>query len=104
MSNPTLNKNNNLKKITRGMYSWNKSQICEGLLVFKKEGNGVGGILVSIPKRVVKSSVKRNRLRRVVKEVYRKCGGSSLGSYFLIKFNSGQDGFKKNLESYFEND
>ena len=85
------------------MFSWSKENICDGLVVFTSHKVNVGAILVSIPKRVVGSSVKRNRLRRVVKEIYRKSIDPPFNKHFLVKFNANLVGFEKALENYFKN-
>ena len=100
---PALNKNNKLKKISKEMFSWSKENICEGLVIYKSYKVEMGAILVSIPKSVVGSSVKRNRLRRVVKEIYRKSVDGPLNRHFLVKFNASLVGFEKVLENYFKN-
>ena len=100
---PALNKKNKLKKISKEMFSWSKENICDGLVVFTSHKVNVGAILVSIPKRVVGSSVKRNRLRRVVKEIYRKSIDPPFNKHFLVKFNANLVGFEKALENYFKN-
>ena len=100
---PALNKKNKLKKLSKEMFSWSKENICDGLVVFTSHKVNVGAILVSIPKRVVGSSVKRNRLRRVVKEIYRKSIDPPFNKHFLVKFNANLVGFEKILENYFKN-
>ena len=100
---PALNKKNKLKKLSKEMFSWSKENICDGLVVFTSHKVNVGAILVSIPKRVVGSSVKRNRLRRVVKEIYRKSIDPPFNKHFLVKFNANLVGFEKALENYFKN-
>ena len=98
-----LNKKNKLKRLSKEMFSWSKENICDGLVVFASHKVNVGAILVSIPKRVVGSSVKRNRLRRVVKEIYRKSIDPPFNKHFLVKFNANLVGFEKALENYFKN-
>lgn len=100
---PALNKKNKLKKISKEMFSWRRENICDGLVVFESGGVEEGAILVSIPKKVVGSSVERNRLRRVVKEIYRKSSDRSFNKHFLVKFNSNLVDFEKALENYFKN-
>ena len=100
---PALNKKNKLKKISKEMFSWTKENICDGLVVYKSDNVEIGAILVSIPKKAIGSSVKRNHLRRVVKEIYRKSIDGPSSKHFLVKFNADLVGFEKILENYFKN-
>ena len=63
-----LPKENRIRRISKKMYKWEKTVVCDGVFVFAKESHkNVPAILISIPKAIEKSSVKRNKTRRKVK-------------------------------------
>ena len=99
-----LRKENRIKRISKKMYKWEKTEVCDDVFVFIKESHkNVPAILVSIPKAVEKSSVKRNKTRRKVKEIFRKKVSREMGLDFLVKFNGCHGGFEEKLERFFEN-
>ena len=60
-----FSKKNRIKKITKKMFEWKKTKVCDGVFVFEKESNKKEpAILITIPKVVVKSAVQRNKIRR----------------------------------------
>ena len=96
-------KKNRIKKITKKMYAWEKTKVCDGLMVFQKKSiNKNPAILILIPKAVIKKAVERNRVRRIVREAFRKNISQELGR-FLVKFNSCPAGFGSKLEEFFKN-
>tara|TARA_B100000886_G_scaffold107590_1_gene71849 strand:- start:127 stop:399 length:273 start_codon:yes stop_codon:yes gene_type:complete len=60
-------------------------------------------IRISIPKKIVKSAVKRNRIKRQIKEIYRCNFQKNLNKNFLVKFKKEDCVFKKELEEFFSN-
>tara|TARA_Y100001935_G_C17234480_1_gene472213 strand:+ start:215 stop:532 length:318 start_codon:yes stop_codon:yes gene_type:complete len=82
----SLNRNKKLKKISKAMYAWDVKKVSNKISIYKQESAGKGSVLVSIPKRVVKSAVRRNEIRRKTKEIFRKNKTLSDGYYFLVKF------------------
>ncbi len=59
--------------------------------------------LMIVPKVVVKSAVQRNKIRRKVREIFRKNISREGGVDFLVKFNGCPDGFGSKLEGFFKN-
>ena len=97
-------KKNRIKKITKKMYAWEKTKVCDGLMVFQKKSiNKNPAILILIPKAVIKKAVDRNRVRRIVREAFRKNISQELRVDFLVKFNSCPAGFGSKLEEFFKN-
>ena len=97
-------KKNRIRKITKKMYEWEKTKVCDGLVVFQKKSiNKNPAILILIPKAVIKKAVDRNRIRRMVREAFRKNISQRLGIDFLVKFNSCPVGFGSKLEEFFKN-
>ena len=60
-------------------------------------------IRISIPKKIVKSAVQRNRIKRQIKEIYRCNFRKNLNKSFLVKFKKEDCVFKKELEEFFSN-
>lgn len=99
-----LPKENRIRRISKKMYKWEKTEVCDGVFVFAKESHkNVPAILISIPKAIEKSSVKRNKTRRKVKEIFRKNVSREMGMDFLVKFNDCPRGFEEKLERFFKN-
>ena len=99
-----FSKKNRIKKITKKMFEWKKTKVCDGVFVFEKESNKKEpAILITIPKVVVKSAVQRNKIRRKVREIFRKNVSREGGVDFLVKFNGCPDGFGSKLEEFFKN-
>ena len=99
-----FSKKNRIKKITKKMFGWKKTKVCDGVFVFEKESNKKeSAILITIPKAVVKSAVQRNKIRRRVREIFRKSVSREDGVDFLVKFNGCPDGFGSKLEGFFKN-
>ena len=97
-------KKNRIRKITKKMYGWEKTKVCDGLVVFQKKSiNKNPAILILIPKAVIKQAVDRNRIRRIVREAFRKNISHGLEVDFLVKFNSCPAGFGSKLEEFFKN-
>ena len=97
-------KKNRIRKITKKMFEWEKTKVCDGVVVFQKESvNKNPAILILIPKAVIKQAVERNRIRRTVREVFRKNIPQGVGVDFLVKFNSCSVGFGSKLEEFFKN-
>tara|TARA_B100000427_G_scaffold172701_1_gene143564 strand:- start:232 stop:552 length:321 start_codon:yes stop_codon:yes gene_type:complete len=97
-------KKNRIRKIPKKMYAWEKTKVCDGLVVFQKKSiNKNPAILILIPKAVIKKAVDRNRIRRIVREVFRKNISQRLEVDFLVKFNSCPAGFDSKLEEFFKN-
>jgi len=85
------------------MFSWEMNNITKSISVYKQKTNGPGSVLVMIPKKIVKSSVRRNEIRRKTKEIFRKEKSSSLGYHFLVKFKSDCDPEKDLFNEYLKN-
>ena len=97
-------KKNRIRKITKQMYGWEKTKVCDGLVVFQKKSiNKNPAILILIPKAVIKKAVDRNRIRRMVREAFRKNISQRLGVDFLVKVNSCPAGFRSKLEEFYKN-
>jgi ribonuclease P protein component len=60
-------------------------------------------IKISIPKKIVKSAVQRNRIKRQIKEIYRINFQKGLNKNFLVKFKREDCVFKQELEEFFLN-
>ncbi len=60
-------------------------------------------IRISIPKKIVKSAVQRNKIRRQIKEIYRCNFQKNLNKDFLVKFKREDCVFKKELKEFFSN-
>ena len=75
LSKQEAQKMKSLKKLTKGMYSWNCVFDTENGSVLKNESQGDGGLLVLIPKKICPKSTARNMLRRKVKELFRVDSG-----------------------------
>tara|TARA_B100001250_G_scaffold335544_1_gene301766 strand:- start:533 stop:853 length:321 start_codon:yes stop_codon:yes gene_type:complete len=100
----SFGKKNRIKKITKSMFAWGKTKVCDGVVVFQKESiNKNPAILVLIPKAVIKSAVERNRTRRAVKEIFRKNISREFGVDFLVKFSGCPPSFDSKLEEFFKN-
>lgn len=99
-----FSKKNRIKKITKNMFGWDKTKVCDGVVVFKKHSNTkIPAILILIPKAVIKTAVERNSIRRRVREIFRKTVSKSVGVDFLVKFNSCPAVFGSKLEEFFKN-
>ena len=85
------------------MFSWEMNNITKTISVFRQKTDGPGSVLVMIPKKIVKSSVRRNEIRRKTKEIFRKGKSSSLGYHFLVKFKSNCDPEKDLFNKYLKN-
>ena len=97
-------KKNRIKRITEKMFGWEKTVVCDGVVVFQKESTKKeSAILITIPKAVIKSAVTRNNIRRRAREVFRKNTSKEDGIDFLVKFNSCPDNFDSKLEEFFKN-
>tara|TARA_Y200000002_G_scaffold141977_1_gene117222 strand:- start:188 stop:505 length:318 start_codon:yes stop_codon:yes gene_type:complete len=99
----SINKKNNIKKVSPKMFSWEMNNITKTISVFRQKTDGPGSVLVMIPKKIVKSSVRRNEIRRKTKEIFRKGKSSSLGYHFLVKFKSNCDPEKDLFNEYLKN-
>ena len=53
-----LTKKSKLKKISKEMFSWDSSKISNQISIYKQKTGEGGAVLVSIPKKVVKSAVR----------------------------------------------
>ena len=60
-------------------------------------------IRISIPKKIVKSAVKRNKIKRQIKEIYRCNFQKNLNKNFLVKFKREDCVFKEELKEFFSN-
>ena len=60
-------------------------------------------IRISIPKKIVKSAVKRNKIKRQIKEIYRCNFQKNLNKKFLVKFKREDCVFKEELKEFFSN-
>lgn len=60
-------------------------------------------IKISIPKKIVKSAVQRNKIKRQIKEIYRCNFQKNLNKNFLVKFKRNDCVFKKELKEFFSN-
>ena len=99
-----FNKKNRIKKITKKMFAWKRTRVCDGVEVYQKESeNKVPALLVLIPKSAIKSAVERNKMRRMVREAFRKNISQQVGIDFLVKFSGCPDGFDSKLEGFFKN-
>ena len=99
-----FDKKNRIKKIKKEMFGWKKTKVCDEILVFEKESNKKEpAILITIPKAIVKSAVQRNKIRRRVREIFRKNVSKEDGVDFLVKFNGCPEGFGSKLEGFFKN-
>tara|TARA_B100000287_G_scaffold117572_1_gene109482 strand:- start:154 stop:474 length:321 start_codon:yes stop_codon:yes gene_type:complete len=99
-----FSKKNRIKKITKRMFEWKKTKVCGDVVVFSKESNKKEpAILITIPKAVIKSAVKRNKIRRRVREIFRKNISRGVGVDFLVKFNGCPKDFGSELEEFFKN-
>jgi RNase P protein component len=58
-------------------------------------------IRISIPKKIVKSAVQRNK--RQIKEIYRCSFQKNLNKNFLVKFKKEGCVFKEELKEFFSN-
>ena len=97
-------KKNRIKRITKKMFEWEKTVVCDGVVVFQKESaKKESAILITIPKAVIKSAVTRNNIRRRAREVFRKNTSKEDGIDFLVKFNSCPAVFGSKLEEFFKN-
>lgn len=85
------------------MFSWEMNNITKTISVYRQKTEGSGSVLVMIPKKIVKSSVRRNEIRRKTKEIFRKGKSSSLGYHFLVKFKSNCDPEKDLFNEYLKN-
>ena len=100
---PPLNKKSKLKKISKEMFSWDSSKISNQISIYKQKTGEGSAVLVSIPKRVVKSAVRRNEIRRKTKEIFRKNKSLSDGYNFLVKFKADCDPKAEEFLSYLKN-
>ena len=98
--NLPLNKKNKLKKIPKEMFSWESSKISNQISIYRQKVEEGSAVLVSIPKRVVKSAVRRNEIRRKTKEIFRKNKSLSDGYNFLVKFKADCDPKVEEFLSY----
>ena len=101
--NLPLNKKNKLKKIPKEMFSWESSKISNQISIYRQKVEEGSAVLVSIPKRVVKSAVRRNEIRRKTKEIFRKNKSLSDGYNFLVKFKADCDPNVEEFLSYLKN-
>ena len=60
-------------------------------------------IRISIPKKIVKSAVQRNKIKRQIKEIYRCNFQKNLYKKFLVKFKREDCIFKEELKEFFSN-
>tara|TARA_B100000927_G_scaffold132101_1_gene106371 strand:+ start:2272 stop:2544 length:273 start_codon:yes stop_codon:yes gene_type:complete len=60
-------------------------------------------IKISVPKKIVKSAVQRNKIKRQIKEIYRCNFQKNLNKNFLVKFKRDDCVFKKELKEFFSN-
>ena len=54
-------------------------------------------------KKIVKSAVQRNKIKRQIKEIYRCNFQKNLNKNFLVKFKRDDCVFKKELKEFFSN-
>ena len=100
---PPLTKKSKLKKISKEMFSWDSSKISNQISIYKQKTGEGGAVLVSIPKKVVKSAVRRHEIRRKTKEIFRKNKSLSGGYNFLVKFKADCDPKVEEFLSYLKN-
>ena len=62
------------------------------LIPFAKDAAGDGKMAVSVPKRLLKSSVARNRIKRLVREEYRAHEVATAPLHMLVNYRSRDDG------------
>lgn len=99
-----LRKKNRIKRITKKMFEWERTAVCDGVVVFQKgSAKKESAILITIPKAVIKSAVTRNNVRRRAREIFRKNASKEGGIDFLVKFSSCPDNFDSKLEEFFKN-
>ena len=101
--NLPLTKKNKLKKISKEMFTWDSSKISNQISIYRQKVEEGSAVLVSIPKRVVKSAVRRNEIRRKTKEIFRKNKSLSDGYNFLVKFKADCDPNVEEFLSYLKN-
>tara|TARA_Y100000813_G_C24119586_1_gene331963 strand:+ start:26 stop:439 length:414 start_codon:yes stop_codon:yes gene_type:complete len=101
--NLPLTKKNKLKKISKEMFTWDSSKISNQISIYRQKVEEGSAVLVSIPKRVVKSAVRRNEIRRKTKEIFRKNKSLSDGYNFLVKFKADCDPKVEEFLSYLKN-
>ena len=101
--NLPLTKKNKLKKISKEMFAWDSSKISNQISIYRQKVEEGSAVLVSIPKRVVKSAVRRNEIRRKTKEIFRKNKSLSDGYNFLVKFKADCDPNVEEFLSYLKN-
>ena len=70
---------------------------------FSESGGPFSTIRISIPKKIVKSAVQRNKIKRQIKEIYRCNLQKNLNKNFLVKFKREDCVFKKELKEFFLN-
>ncbi len=58
-------------------------------------------IRISIPKKIIKSAVQRNKIKRQIKEIYRCSFQKNLNKNFLVKFKKEGCVFKEELKEFF---
>ena len=68
------------------------------------DSNGsFSSIRISIPKKIIKSAVQRNKIKRQIKEIYRCSFQKNLNKNFLVKFKKEGCVFKEELKEFFSN-
>ena len=68
------------------------------------DSNGAcSSIKISVPKKIIKSAVQRNKIKRQIKEIYRCNFKKNLNKNFLVKFKRDDCIFKEELQEFFSN-
>ena len=68
------------------------------------DSNGdCSSIKISVPKKIIKSAVQRNKIKRQIKEIYRCNFKKNLNKNFLVKFKRDDCIFKEELKEFFSN-
>ena len=65
---------------------------CRFVTTMGQSGVAEGKIAISVPKRLLKSAVARNRIKRMVREVYRQHALARSPVSLLVNYKSGIDG------------
>ena len=72
-------------------------------IVISDSDDTFSSIKISVPKKIIKSAVQRNKIKRQIKEIYRCNFQKNLNKNFLVKFKRDDSVFKKELKEFFSN-